>query len=571
MDVSTPNQSLALPDDAHTRDGVATSEGTQLQRRDQPKEVDSDARQEEGRGQAARPDREARNPSEARRGRRRQERLARLMRPWWEEDPAQLASELDALAAAGFTLVHQGFTTGCNLRLELQRKRRRYELVFEDDYPRGGVVMARRFRAGAELRADEQVGTASGPLAATLALNRLRDRSLESARTAIGGRVLLPYPWHRLGESGHGTMTFGVARAGVALLPMTITGVSEAAANRLAEASSHLTPAFPTTTRGLWVSGSDAHGRSVSLVEHVEKQLAAAHGLDPRALRIRLRFEIGALCNADPYYNVWHFVRRSASGEPLVMETVRADQDEYPERAPYARALEGRHVALVGCGAVGWPVAVMLARSGVRRFTLYDDDKIAMHNLSRLGAFVSDAGRFKVQALATQLETIAPDIRIDRVVAEVGRHVGAGALLEGEPDLLINLTGEERSTDETNLAALRLEVPAVFAWVSYGVAAGRIFRVRPFASACYECVRESSPETIRTYGRVEPGTHRPWVGSVIDVEAFASTVAQVAVRTLRGDGVSHANPDHLLLDFGGLSPRPRRVDVPRDARCRVCR
>src|ERR1700682_2329462 len=109
MEVSTPTPSLALPDDAPMGAGVATTESAPPPQRDQQtKEVTSHARQEEGRGQAARQKGDPRQVAEARRGRRRQERLAALMRPWWEEDPATLALELDALAAAGFALIHQG-------------------------------------------------------------------------------------------------------------------------------------------------------------------------------------------------------------------------------------------------------------------------------------------------------------------------------------------------------------------------------------------------------------------------------------------------------------------------------
>jgi molybdopterin/thiamine biosynthesis adenylyltransferase len=492
------------------------------------------------------------------------------MRPWWEEDPATLALELDALAAAGFALIHQGVASGHNLRLELRRGRRRYELVFEDDYRTGGAVLARRLAAGARLEPDEPVGMAAGPYGTLAALDMLRRHPFDSAPVARGGRVLMPYAWLRVHEAGHGTLEFGVAHGGTALLPLKITGVPEQAAKSLVDSSVTFARAFPSRNLGLWASESGPFRRRPNLVEHVEEQLATAHGLDLHDLRIRLRVEIGALSVTEQYWNIWQFVRRSPSGEPLLMETVSCDPRAFPERAPYAVALASRHVAVIGCGAVGWPVAVLLARSGVRRLTLYDDDKIGTGNLARLGAFVPDAGTFKVETLAAQLEAIAPDIEVERVVAEVGRHVGATALLGGRPDLLINLTGEERSTDETNLAALRLGVPAIFAWVSNGVGAARIFRVRPFESACYLCVRESEPPRISMYLR-EPGDFRPWLGSIIDVEAFASVVAQVVVRTLRRVPVSRANPDHLLLDFGGLTPKARRVEIPRDARCSVCR
>jgi len=569
MDVSEPNQSLALPDDARTRDGVATTESAQ---HDHVKEVTNHARQEEDRGQAARQHGPPREDAEARRGRRRQERLARLMRPWWVEDPALLARELGSLAGAGFTLIHRGLTDGHNLQLGIARKKRRYQLIFEDDYPRGGLVLAQSLGPRRVQGYARHGVLRDRP--ATLAALRQVDEYLAQPRVQTGGRVLVPTEWRSLPEGAHGTIAFGVASSAQALLPLRLTGVNDALSARLASASGPLAAAFPYSLTGLWASGPALPGleRHTGLFAHVEKTLASAHGLSRSAIRRRLTSEVGALHVPDGYYrSSWHFVGRRPDGRPIVMTTVPLARESLGDRAPDARVLASRHVAIVGCGAVGWAVAVRLARSGVCRFTLYDDDQLYVGNLARLGGFIPDAGALKVATLADQLQTIAPSVTVRGHAFAVGRHVGAAALLEGAPDLLLNLTGEELSTDETNIAALRLGVPAIFAWVSNGVAAARIFRVRPFASACYECVRESGPPVIRSYGRIQPGDVRPWRGSVLDVEAFASTVAQVTVRTLRGDAVSHANPDHLLLDFGGLTPRARRIDIPRDPRCPRCR
>jgi molybdopterin/thiamine biosynthesis adenylyltransferase len=569
MDARTPNRFLAVPADAPMRDGDAASAITN----DAAKEVTSNARQEEGRSQATRQDPEPRESAEARRGRRRQERLTTLMCPWWEADPGVLASELKGLASAGYVLVHQGVERGHVLRLELKRARRRFELVFDENYRSGGYVVARELlHPGTELKTAERraISLGRGPAGALSALHRIHDRVFDIADIGHWGRVLLPSAWGRKPKAGHGTLEFAVAASGISMVPISITGVDDAASRELASVSTDYRRAFPRKLHGLWVAASDAHSRKVSLPDHIEQRLAAAHGIGISALRTRLRVDVGALWVPDRFFSTWHFVYRSSNDELRQMETMWCDANFYPERAPHARALEGRRVALVGCGAVGWPVAVMLARSGVRRFTIFDDDKIAPHNLARLGAFITDAGTYKVQTLAAQLEAVAPGIEVDQFTVEVGRHVGAAALADARPDLLINLTGEERSTDETNLAALRLGVPALFAWVSRGVVAARIFRVRPFESACYECVRESAPATIRAYGRTR-GEFFPWTGSIVDVEAFAAVVAQTAIRTLRRLPASHWNPDHVLLDFGGLTPRARRVDIARDPRCRVCR
>jgi hypothetical protein len=66
------------------------------------------------------------------------------------------------------------------------------------------------------------------------------------------------------------------------------------------------------------------------------------------------------------------------------------------------------------------------------------------------------------------------------------------------------------------------------------------------------------------------GDERPWTGSVIDVDAFAATVAQMAIRTLKADPVSPANPDHIVLDFAGIVPVAASVHIKRDPTCAEC-
>jgi hypothetical protein len=60
-------------------------------------------------------------------------------------------------------------------------------------------------------------------------------------------------------------------------------------------------------------------------------------------------------------------------------------------------------------------------------------------------------------------------------------------------------------------------------------------------------------------------------GSGHDSCSLADVVARSAVLTLIGEPVSAANPDHVVLNFGGLAPTRRSIEIPRDPRCSRCR
>jgi hypothetical protein len=117
-----------------------------------------------------------------------------------------------------------------------------------------------------------------------------------------------------------------------------------------------------------------------------------------------------------------------------------------------------------------------------------------------------------------------------------------------------------------NLASLAGGSPALFGWVSNWVRAARLIRVRPYQSACYECVREAQPEQIETDGPVRVA----WFGAMHDSELFAAAVARMAVRTLLKEPASTENPDHVVLRYGGVVPVANVVEVSRRRNCARC-
>lgn len=85
------------------------------------------------------------------------------------------------------------------------------------------------------------------------------------------------------------------------------------------------------------------------------------------------------------------------------------DASRQPER--YKR-LEGKRVALIGLGSVGSKVAVMLARSGVTRFLLIDDDLLQPANLSRNQLDWLSVGYDKVDGVRGAIRLVRPDADI---------------------------------------------------------------------------------------------------------------------------------------------------------------
>jgi tRNA A37 threonylcarbamoyladenosine dehydratase len=77
--------------------------------------------------------------------------------------------------------------------------------------------------------------------------------------------------------------------------------------------------------------------------------------------------------------------------------------------------LNNAYVALFGLGGVGSYTAEALARSGVGKILLVDNDKVSKSNINRqLCALQSTVGRYKVDVVAERLLDINPDIIIEK-------------------------------------------------------------------------------------------------------------------------------------------------------------
>lgn len=87
-------------------------------------------------------------------------------------------------------------------------------------------------------------------------------------------------------------------------------------------------------------------------------------------------------------------------------------------------------VTIVGLGNIGSHAATTLAHLGIKKFHLYDGDKVEEHNLSSQNYDVQDLGRTKAFALAMALQDINPEIEVDFHEHEyTGQNTGSKILV----------------------------------------------------------------------------------------------------------------------------------------------
>src|SRR6266852_7539372 len=111
-------------------------------------------------------------------------------------------------------------------------------------------------------------------------------------------------------------------------------------------------------------------------------------------------------------------------------------------------ALSQKHIAIAGCGSIGGEVAEIAARTGLGAITLIDPDILSAENIGRHVLTTLDGGQPKVDALASQLNAINPELAITRVCGAF-----AGDLAE-TPDLLISAVDSFQCESLINIYSL---------------------------------------------------------------------------------------------------------------------
>ena len=210
---------------------------------------------------------------------------------------------------------------------------------------------------------------------------------------------------------------------------------------------------------------------------------------------------------------------------------------------------------LVGIGGLGCPAAMVLARAGVGRLRIVDDDVVELTNLHRQILFdESVVGRPKTVEAARALERIAPGCVIEpvdgRFVPETAVELlrGVDVVVEGSD----NFATKFLVADACALA--RVAVVHAAAVRTYGTA----FAVGPTGGPCYRCLFEDIPHE-HAPNCATAGVLGPVVGVV------GALQADLALAVVDGKA-----PFGSFVAYDGLRDTVRRHTVLPRSSCQLC-
>ncbi len=141
-------------------------------------------------------------------------------------------------------------------------------------------------------------------------------------------------------------------------------------------------------------------------------------------------------------------------------------------------------VGIVGLGSMGSKIALSLARSGVRQFTLVDDDVFLPENICRHALDFRDVGSHKVDSIKNALLRLGHGFNFRTYRANITEQESTSYLAEildrlGNCDLLIDATASPRVFNLLSHVSTYCSKPMVWSEVFAGGIGGLIGRSRP--------------------------------------------------------------------------------------------
>lgn len=208
-------------------------------------------------------------------------------------------------------------------------------------------------------------------------------------------------------------------------------------------------------------------------------------------------------------------------------------------------ALAVRKVAIIGCGSLGSKTATMLARSGVEKFVLVDDDILLPENLVRNDLDWREVPMHKVDALADKLQYVNPTVSCQRYRRSLGGQESSTNIetlidVLSTCDLLIDATADPKAFNYLCSVWALARKPMIWGEVFAGGYGGLIARSRPGVEPDPGTIRqiilnwsnEQGRIVERAAGRYDGGQEIPAIADDAEVSVIASHLALMAIDTL---------------------------------------
>jgi hypothetical protein len=271
-------------------------------------------------------------------------------------------------------------------------------------------------------------------------------------------------------------------------------------------------------------------------------------------------------------------------GTPVALQ--RKDLAFLAHRGGAGAELQKTRVLIVGCGAVGGHVALLLARAGLGQISLVDPDSFELENTYRHVCGMAYVGLPKVNGLQQELQRLLPYVKVVPYKERIEELLKRQPTVLAQHELVISALGSptiEMHLNERLWSSVK-HPPALFAWLEPLGLGGHVLvthvpRQQGLARGCLECLyhrpMEEGPLENRAafatpgvnYTRDVLGcgsTYLPFsdLDSLRTAELVARLALQLLHHQLKGAPLVSWKGDPLAFQKAGYRVTPRFAAMP---------
>lgn len=246
-----------------------------------------------------------------------------------------------------------------------------------------------------------------------------------------------------------------------------------------------------------------------------------------------------------------HFFLKLSSSEGKVWELALIQSSIDPTNPRLSTTLQGlssNSVGIVGLGSIGSKVASSLARTGVGRFYLVDDDIFLPENICRNDLDWRNVGEHKVNAVTDVISYVSSLAQVEISTMNLGGQESSAALDSvlrqlSQCDILIDATADPKVFNLLAFVAKTYSKPLIWTEVFAGGIGGMIARSRPgkdpfphiMRRVYYQYLVSEAPPfdgTINEQYTAESSNGEILAASDAEVSIFAGHLTRLAIDTL---------------------------------------
>ena len=149
--------------------------------------------------------------------------------------------------------------------------------------------------------------------------------------------------------------------------------------------------------------------------------------------------------------------------------------------------LESKKVLIIGLGSFGSQIAIEFAKAGVGYFSLFDFDRVELHNLARHTSTINDLGRLKTDVIYDAIKGKNPYAKVDKYPININDDLELLNKEIAKSDLVICATDNNLSRFHVSEALVKQRRIGIFGRAVTRAEGGDVFRYRP-DGPCYCCL-----------------------------------------------------------------------------------